>query len=195
VAGYFVPEGRSLRRAYLKTPLNFRRLSSRYNSKRFHPVLHTTKGHYGVDYAASVGTPVWAAAEGTVAMAARSGGAGNMVVLNHPSNVSTVYMHLSRFAKGLKAGQKVRQRQLIGHVGSTGLSTGPHLHYGMKVRGRYVDPLKFKIPKGEMLSRGDRIRFLDQLPDRMAALESIAIQATARAGAAEEDAAEEEKTE
>jgi murein DD-endopeptidase MepM/ murein hydrolase activator NlpD len=190
-AGYFVPEGRSLRRAYLKTPLNFRRLSSRYNSKRFHPVLHTTKGHYGVDYAAAVGTPVWAAADGTVAMAARSGGAGNMVVLNHASNVSTVYMHLSRFAKGLKAGQKVKQRQLIGHVGSTGLSTGPHLHYGIKVRARYVDPLKFKIPKGEMLARGDRIRFLDQLPDRMAALESISIQATASAPPAEDDASEE----
>lgn len=190
-AGYFVPEGRSLRRAYLKTPLNFRRLSSRYNSKRFHPVLHTTKGHYGVDYAAAVGTPVWAAADGTVAAAARSGGAGNMVVLNHASSVATVYMHLSRFAKGLKAGQKVRQRQLIGHVGSTGLSTGPHLHYGIKVRGRYVDPLKFNIPRGEMLARGDRIRFLDQLPDRMAALESIAIQTTASAPPAEDEASEE----
>jgi murein DD-endopeptidase MepM/ murein hydrolase activator NlpD len=187
--GYFIPEGRSLRRTFLKTPLNFRRLSSKYNTKRVHPVLHTTKGHYGVDYAAGVGTPVWAAADGVVASAARSGGAGNMVVLNHAAGVSTVYMHLSRFARGLKAGQKVKQRQVIGNVGSTGLSTGPHLHYGIKVRGRYVDPLVFKVSKGEMLARADRIRFLDQLPDRMSALEAIPIQATA-AAPAEKDAEE-----
>lgn len=176
-AGYFVPEGRALRREFLKTPLNFRRLTSKYNAKRFHPVLHTTKGHFGVDYAAPTGTPVWAAADGKVVTAARAGGAGNMVVLSHAGNVSTMYMHLSRFAAGLKPGQKVKQRALIGYVGCTGLCTGPHLHYGIKVGGRYLDPLKFTPRKGEMLARPDRIRFLDQLPDRLAELEGIPVTA------------------
>jgi murein DD-endopeptidase MepM/ murein hydrolase activator NlpD len=173
--GYFVPEGRALRREFLKTPLHFRRLSSKFNLKRFHPVLHTTKGHFGVDYAAPTGTPVWAAADGKVMTAAKSGGGGNMVVLAHAANVSTMYMHLSRFAKGLHAGDKVKQRQVIGYVGCTGLCTGPHLHYGVKVRGKYIDPMSFNPRKGDMLARAERIRFLDQLPGRMSELEGIPV--------------------
>ena len=104
-----------------------------------------------------------------------------MVVLSHTSGVGTTYMHLSRFARGLKAGQKVKQRQVIGYVGCTGLCTGPHLHYGIRVNGHYIDPLKFNVRKGEMLSRAERIRFLDQLPDRVAELEAIPLAKVARA--------------
>jgi murein DD-endopeptidase MepM/ murein hydrolase activator NlpD len=190
-AGYFVPEGRSLRREFLKTPLNFRRLSSKYNLRRLHPVLHTTRGHFGVDYAAPTGTPVWAAADGKVVSVARGGGGGNMVVLSHAGNVSTIYMHLSRFARGLRPGDKVRQRQVIGYVGCTGLCTGPHLHYGIRVRGRYVDPMAFNPRKGDLLPRADRIRFLDQLPARMAELEGITI-ATVTATASGETAPDED---
>jgi hypothetical protein len=107
-----------------------------------------------------------------------------MVVLSHAGNTTTVYMHLSRFAAGLKPGQKVKQRALVGYVGCTGLCTGPHLHYGIKVQGRHVDPLKFSPRKGEMLPRGDRIRFLDQLPDRIAELEGISLSSPALSKAA-----------
>jgi len=182
-AGYFVPEGRSLRREFLKTPLNFRRMSSKYNLRRVHPVLHTTRGHYGVDYAASTGTPIWAASDGKVVTAGKTAGGGNTVVLSHAGSVATIYMHLSRFARGLKPGLKVKQRQVIGYVGCTGLCTGPHLHYGIKVAGRYTDPVRFNVRKGEMLGKGDRIRFLDQLPARMAELEKIPISHAAAAKA------------
>lgn len=175
-AGYYTPEGRSIRRPFLKTPLNFRRLSSKFNMHRFHPVLHTTKGHFGVDYAAPAGTPVWAASDGTVASASFSKGAGNMVVLSHAGGIATIYMHLLRFAPKLRAGLKVKQHQLIGYVGSTGLSTGPHLHYGLRKHGQYIDPLKFDPPRGELLPQADRLRFMEQLPKQIAMLQRIPTQ-------------------
>jgi murein DD-endopeptidase MepM/ murein hydrolase activator NlpD len=171
--GHYTAQGRSVRRDFLKMPLNFRRISSRYNRHRFHPVLHRTKGHFGVDYAAPRGTPIWAAADGKVVAARRAGGAGNMVKLQHKNGITTLYMHLQRFARGLKPGVRVRQRQVIGTVGSTGLATGPHLHYGIKVRGRHIDPLRFKVGKGPMLPLSARKRFFDQLEERVAELESI----------------------
>jgi murein DD-endopeptidase MepM/ murein hydrolase activator NlpD len=173
--GYFTPEGRAINREFLKMPLNFRRISSKFNMRRFHPVLHRTKGHYGVDYAAARGTPVWAVADGTVTKVGRSGGAGKMIRLQHSRGRTTVYMHLSRFAKKLKRGSRVKQRQVIGFVGSTGLATGPHLHYGIMVNGRHVDPLKYNAGKGALLPRQDRVRFLDELPKRMAILEAIEV--------------------
>ena len=136
--GYYTPEGRSIRRPFLKTPLHFRRISSGFANRRLHPVLGRSRRHNGVDYAAATGTPVWAAADGVVAMARRNGGAGKMVMIRHAGGVVTMYMHLSRFARRLRAGQHVAQRQVVGYVGATGLATGPHLHYGIKVRGRYV---------------------------------------------------------
>jgi murein DD-endopeptidase MepM/ murein hydrolase activator NlpD len=180
---YVTPEGRAVHRAFLKMPLNYRRVSSRFDKHRFHPVLHQTKGHYGVDYAAARGTPVWASCDGTVLKLGRFGGAGNMIILSHPSGVNTMYMHLSRFAHGLKHGLKVKQRQVIGYVGSTGLATGPHLHYGIQVLGKYVDPMKFAASKGTMLSRTERLRFIDELPDRMAVLEGIPLSRPASAQA------------
>ncbi|MCD6497873.1 MAG: peptidoglycan DD-metalloendopeptidase family protein [Deltaproteobacteria bacterium] len=154
--GYFDQRGRSLRRNIIKTPLRYTKITSKFNRHRFHPILHRYRAHLGVDFAAPSGTPVWAAADGEVAFAARNRAAGNMVVVEHESNITTVYMHLLRFARGIKKGVTVRQRQVIGYVGSTGRSTGPHLHFGIKVNGEYVDPLKFKairapgIPAREM---------------------------------------------
>lgn len=174
--GYYTPEGRSVNRTFLKMPLNYRRVSSSFDRKRYHPVLHRTKGHYGVDYAADPGTPVWATADGTVTKSGRFGGAGKMVQLSHKNHVSTVYMHFSRIARGIKAGRKVRQRQVIGYVGSTGLASGPHLHYGIYVRGKYVDPMKFDGGKGPLLPKNERLRFLDKLPDLRADLESISLE-------------------
>ena len=154
--GYFDERGRSFRRNIIKTPLRYTKITSKFNRHRFHPVLHRYRAHLGVDLAAPSGTPVWAAADGEVAFAARNRAAGNMVVINHESNLTAVYMHLLRFARGIKKGVTVRQRQVIGYVGSTGRTTGPHLHFGIKVNGEYVDPLKFKairatgIPAREM---------------------------------------------
>lgn len=172
---YYDAEGRALRRAYLKTPLEFRRISSQFNRKRFHPILHRTKGHLGVDYAAPQGTPVWAAADGVVGAAHPAGGAGNMVVLRHAGGVRTIYMHLHRFAAGLRPGQRVQQHQLIGYVGSTGLSTGPHLHYGMVVNGRPIDPQQFKIGAGPLLPDAERARFLAAIAAPAAKLGAIAL--------------------
>ncbi len=153
--GYFDRQGRALRRNLLKTPLKYARISSRFDRRRFHPILHQYKEHLGVDFAAPTGTPVWAAADGVVEFAGRNRAAGNMVVLRHEGGLVTVYMHLLRFARGIRKGQEVRQRQVIGYVGATGRATGPHLHFGLKVKGVYVDPLKYPavrapgVPKKE----------------------------------------------
>lgn len=173
--GYVTEEGRSIRRAFLKTPLSYRRMSSKYDLRRFHPVLKRTRPHNGVDFAAARGTPVWAAADGWVTSASRSRGSGNMVILRHSGGIVTLYMHLHRFARGLKAGMRVKQRQMIGTVGATGLATGPHLHYGMKVKGRYVDPLSFKTPRGALLPSEQRSAFLAELPRRIQELEAISV--------------------
>lgn len=177
--GHYTPEGRSIRRDFLKTPLNFKRISSGFDRRRFHPVLHRTRGHFGVDYAADPGAFVWTVADGTVTKVGRYPGAGNKVVIQHKDGVVTEYMHLLRFARGIRRGVKVRQRQVIGYVGSTGLSTGPHLHYGMKINGKYVDPIKFRVGRGKLLPRAERARFRDTLHDRMAELEAIPVSADA----------------
>lgn len=146
---YFTPEGRSLRKAFLRAPLEFSRVSSRFNLYRRHPILNRMRAHRGVDYAAPIGTPVRAAGDGRVAFVGVKGGYGNVVELSHPGGVRTVYGHLSRFARGLRAGQTVDQGQLIGHVGMTGLATGPHLHYEYLKDGVHKDPQKVPLPKAE----------------------------------------------
>lgn len=171
-AGYYSPDGRSLKRKLLKVPLNFRRMSSGFDRQRMHPILHKVKAHLGVDYAAPVGTPIWAAGDGVVTWARRAGPAGKMVKIRH-EGVTSVYMHLSRIVRGLRAGQKVKQRQVIGYVGTTGRSTGPHLHYGLQIRGRYIDPLAYHVPRGAMLSRVERERFFPTVAKRVRELETI----------------------
>ncbi|NCN39837.1 peptidoglycan DD-metalloendopeptidase family protein [bacterium] len=147
--GYFTPEGKSLRRMFLKAPIKFGRISSRFQKRRFHPILKTHRPHLGVDYAAPRGTPVMAVGDGVVTRASSMGGAGNTIKLRHNSMYMTHYKHLKSFAKGVRAGKKVRQGQIIGYVGSTGLSTGPHLHFELWENGRYVDPLGKKFPSSD----------------------------------------------
>jgi len=140
VTGFYDERGRSLRRAFLRAPLQFRRVTSRFGA-RYHPVLHQWRAHEGVDFAAAYGTPVRATADGIVARVGREdGGYGNLIEVRHPNGIRTRYGHLSGFARGLHAGEQVSQGETIGFVGSTGLSTGPHLHYEFLVNGRPTNP-------------------------------------------------------
>ena len=148
-ANYFTPDGTSLRKAFLRAPLQFSRISSRFNTHRRHPVLNRIRAHKGVDYAAPIGTPVSSAGEGRVRFVGIKGGYGKVIEVAHPGGVVTVYGHLSRFAKGLRVGQKVAQGQTIGAVGMTGLATGPHLHYEYRVNGVQKDPQKVPLPKAD----------------------------------------------
>lgn len=173
--GYYTPAGRNVRRPLVKRPLNYRRISSHFNHKRFHPVLHKVKAHLGVDYAAPTGTPIYAAGDGVVTWARRSGPAGKMVKIRHDGGLISVYMHLSRFARGMKRGKKVKQWQLIGYVGTTGRSTGPHLHFGLKVNGRYIDPLGYHVPQGKLLPRYERAAYKRRIAKLARQLGSIPI--------------------
>ncbi len=137
--GFYDDKGRSMRRAFLRAPLQYRRISSRFGG-RYHPILNRWRSHQGTDYAAAWGTPVRATADGIVAQAGREGGYGNLIEIRHANGIRTRYGHLSKFAKGLHVGQRVSQDQTIGYVGSTGLSTGPHLHYEFLVNGRATNP-------------------------------------------------------
>ncbi len=150
-ARYYTPEGRSLRKAFLRAPLEFTRVSSRFNPNRRHPVLNRIRAHRGVDYAAPIGTPVKAAGDGRVRFRGVKGGYGNVVELAHANGVMTVYGHMSRFARQLRTGQRVTQGQVIGYVGQSGLATGPHLHYEYRLHGVYKDPQKVKLPSAEPL--------------------------------------------
>ena len=144
--GYYTPDGKNLRRAFLRSPLKFSRISSGFTRSRYHPVLKKWRAHKGVDYAARKGTPVRATANGTVAVSTRQRGYGKYIILKHRGRYSTVYAHLSRFAKGLRKGKRVSQGDIIGYVGSTGLATGPHLHYELRVNGIQRNPLRVVMP-------------------------------------------------
>ncbi len=143
---YYTPDGMRMRKTFLRTPVKYSRISSGFTKRRWHPVLKRWRSHKGVDYAAPTGTPVKAAGDGKVAFIGRKGGYGKVIFLRHRGKYTTVYGHLSRFAKGLKPGKQVRQGQLIGHVGKTGLATGPHLHYEFRVNGKHRNPLKVTLP-------------------------------------------------
>lgn len=149
---YFSPDGRSMRKAFLRTPVNFTRISSRFSFSRRHPILHKMRAHRGVDYSAPRGTAVKASGDGRVVFAGRNGGYGRTVILQHGSVYTTLYAHLSRFSKGIRPGKRVKQGQTIGYVGSTGLATGPHLHYEFRVRGVHRDPLRVKLPQAAPLA-------------------------------------------
>jgi murein DD-endopeptidase MepM/ murein hydrolase activator NlpD len=141
---YYDEDGKSLRRAFLKSPLKFSRISSGFTRRRYHPVLKIFRPHYGIDYAAPRGTPVWAICDGTVVAKGWMGGAGKAVRIRHPNGFITSYGHLSQFARGIRRGAKVRQQQVIGYVGATGLATGPHLDFRVKKNGRFVNPLSIR---------------------------------------------------
>lgn len=155
---YFDEKGQSARKALMRTPIDGARLSSRFG-KRKHPILGYTKMHKGVDFAAPIGTPIYAAGDGRIEMAGRNGGYGNYVRIRHNADYSTAYGHMSRFAKRTRVGNRVRQGQIIGYVGNTGRSTGPHLHYEILHDHRQVNPLKVKMPSGEKLTGKALARF------------------------------------
>jgi murein DD-endopeptidase MepM/ murein hydrolase activator NlpD len=156
---FFDISGNSLEKAFLKAPLQFSRISSRYSSSRMHPVLRIRRPHYGVDYAAPVGTPVVAIGDGRVISAKRENGSGLMVRIQHNSIYSTAYLHLSNFGKGITTGVHVKQGEIIGYVGSSGLSTGPHLDFRFYKGGSPVDPLKVEAPPVEPVSPENQARF------------------------------------
>ncbi len=149
---YYTPDGRNLRKSFLRSPLEFSRISSCFSLSRFHPILQRWRAHKGIDYAASTGTHVKATADGYVQFAGHQGGYGKLIVLRHMSGYSTAYGHLSGFAKGLRVGQHVSQGDVIGYVGSTGLATGPHLHYEFRVNGVHQNPLKLAVPQGPAIT-------------------------------------------
>jgi murein DD-endopeptidase MepM/ murein hydrolase activator NlpD len=156
---FFDCDGNSLRKAFLKAPLQFSRISSRYSSSRFHPILRIRRPHFGVDYAAPVGTPVLAIGDGKIISAGIENGSGKMVKIVHNSVYTTAYLHLSRFGSGVFPGAFVKQGDIIGYVGSSGLSTGPHLDFRFYKNGSPVDPLSIEAPSVEPVSEDNKARF------------------------------------
>lgn len=156
---YYTPEGKSVRKAFLRSPIAFSRISSGFSNSRFHPVLNKWRAHKGVDFAAPTGTPVKATSDGIVSVVGRQSSYGNVIMLNHQGRYTTVYGHLSRFARGLHNGQRVAQGEVIGYVGMTGLATGPHLHYEFKVGGLQRDPLRVALPNAQPISAANLTAF------------------------------------
>lgn len=157
---YFTPEGDSMRKAFLRTPVDFARISSHFNLRRKHPVLHTIRAHKGTDYAASRGTPIKATGDGKVYFAGRKGGYGRVVILQHGQRYRTLYAHMHRFARGIRNGARVKQGQIIGYVGSSGLATGPHLHYEFYENGRVRNPVTVRLPNAKPIPSKDKEAFL-----------------------------------
>lgn len=156
---YYTPNGRSLQRAFLKSPMTFSRISSGFSNARYHPVLQEWRAHRGVDYAAPTGTPIRAIADATVQFIGSKGGYGNLIELQHSGVYSTAYGHMSRFGKGLRRGARIKQGQVIGFVGQTGLATGPHLHYEFRVNGVQRNPLTLNLPTSMPLEARERAAF------------------------------------
>ena len=167
---YFTPDGKSLRKAFLRAPLEFTRVSSRFNLYRRHPVLNRIRAHRGVDYAAPIGTPVRAAGSGRVRFVGNKGGYGKVIELEHINQVRTVYGHLSRFARGLRTGDRISQGEIIGYVGMTGLATGPHLHYEYLSRGVHMDPQKVALPTDRPVPPAQMARFREMAAPLLASL-------------------------
>jgi murein DD-endopeptidase MepM/ murein hydrolase activator NlpD len=171
--GYYTPDGKSLRKAFLRSPLEFSRITSGFTSARFHPVLKEWRAHKGVDYGAPIGTRVKATADGVVTFAGRQNGYGNLIVLQHQGQYSTAYGHLSGFAKGLHKGSRVNQGDVIGFVGMTGLATGPHLHYEFRIAGVQRNPLSLNIPTAMPLNALQKAEFTRAANPLLARLELL----------------------
>jgi len=168
---YYDDKAQALAKSSLKTPLRFVRISSKFDPKRFHPILHTIRAHLGTDYAAPTGTPVWAPIAGKVVQADFQKGSGNTITLVHAGGLQTRYFHLSRFAKNLKVGKTVAQKETIGYVGTTGLSTGPHLHYSMIKNGKYIDPAAEGVQREP--PPANKAAYLQAIKPRIAALRAL----------------------
>ena len=170
-AHYYTPDGRSMHKAFLRAPLEFTRVSSGFNLARKHPILNLIRAHKGVDYAAPIGTPVRAAGDGRIAYAGPKGGYGNLVEIEHSRSITTVYGHLSRFAKGTRVGQHVTQGTVIAYVGMTGLATGPHLHYEYRVNGVFKNPQTVSLPDAQPIDARWRADFEARTAPLLASLE------------------------
>jgi murein DD-endopeptidase MepM/ murein hydrolase activator NlpD len=156
---YYTPEGKSIHKSFLRSPLEFSRVSSGFSVARFHPVLQRMRAHKGVDFAAPTGTRIKASADAVVDFVGTKGGYGNVIILKHDNGISTVYGHLSRFAPELRRGSKVTQGQMIGFVGMSGVATGPHLHYEFLINGKHQDPMKVALPKNNTIQGGNMAQF------------------------------------
>ncbi len=152
-SNYYSPDGKSMRKAFLRNPVKFSRISSRFTKKRWHPVLSKWRSHKGVDYAGPTGTPIYAAGDGRIIHAGRKGGYGNTVIIEHGGKYTTLYAHMNAFNKNARKGRRIKQGQTIGYIGSTGLVTGPHLHYEFRVSGVHRNPLTVKLPAAEPINK------------------------------------------
>jgi murein DD-endopeptidase MepM/ murein hydrolase activator NlpD len=158
-SGYFNPDGQNMRKAFLRAPVEFSRISSNFNLHRKHPLYNRTMPHRGIDYAAPTGTPILAAGDGKILAASKTSANGNYIVLQHGEQFVTKYLHLSRFARGIRSGSRVEQGQVIGYVGSTGAATGPHLHYEFLVNGVHMNPRTVKLPDAKPIPVAEQTRF------------------------------------
>ncbi|MBX8492045.1 peptidoglycan DD-metalloendopeptidase family protein [Pseudomonas cichorii] len=168
---YYTADGNSMRKAFIRTPVDFARISSMFSMGRKHPILNKIRAHKGVDYAAPRGTPIKATGDGKVLLAGRRGGYGNTVIIQHGETYRTLYGHMQGFAKGIQTGGSVKQGQVIGYIGTTGLSTGPHLHYEFQVNGVHVDPLGQKLPMADPIAKSEKQRFMQQSQPLMARMD------------------------
>jgi len=175
---YYTPDGKSLRKAFLRTPVAFTRISSRFTRGRWHPVLHHIRAHKGVDYAAPRGTPVKATSDGKIAFLGRKGGYGRVVIIQHGQRYSTLYAHLSGYKRGLRSGSHVHQGQTIGFVGQSGLATGPHLHYEFRINGVHHNPLTVHLPDAAPLPAGQMMTFQSRANPLLAQLDVLSHEAT-----------------
>jgi murein DD-endopeptidase MepM/ murein hydrolase activator NlpD len=172
-AGFYDLEARPLRNGFSKYPVDYARVTSSYNPRRYHPVLGVYRAHQGTDFGGGTGTPVKVTANGTVTFAGTNGGYGRMIEVRHINGYTTRYAHLSRFAKDIRVGARVTQKDVIGYIGATGLATAPHLHYELRKNGRAVNAMKEKLPEAPKLPGGLREQFLALAPDRSALLERV----------------------
>jgi murein DD-endopeptidase MepM/ murein hydrolase activator NlpD len=180
-SGYYAPEGQSLRKSFIRTPLDVFRVSSNFSRGRYHPVLNRIRAHLGTDYAAGTGTPIKATGDGRVVFMGAKGGYGKTIILKHGSSYETLYAHMSRFRSGLGYGSRVQQGQVIGYVGATGLATGPHLHYEFRVNGVHRDPRRVTLPRASALPRQHLEHFRASSTPLLTQLEALSASQVAQA--------------
>ncbi|MCF6355896.1 MAG: peptidoglycan DD-metalloendopeptidase family protein [Candidatus Polarisedimenticolaceae bacterium] len=172
-ADYFSPDGKSVRKAFLRSPVDFRRISSRFQKSRWHPVLGKKRPHRGVDYAAATGTPIKASGDGKIIQRGRKGGYGRTVMIEHGGGIVTLYGHMSRYASKQRRGTRVKQGQVIGYVGQSGLASGPHLHYEFRINGSHHNPLTVKLPAAAPIAKKYRADFQEKSAPLLARLEML----------------------
>jgi murein DD-endopeptidase MepM/ murein hydrolase activator NlpD len=173
VTEYYSPDGKNMRKAFLRTPVEYTRISSGFSLGRRHPILNRIRAHKGVDYAAPIGTPVKSTANGKIIFRGKKGGYGNTIIVQHGNNYSTLYGHLSRFSSGLSTGSSIKQGQVIGYVGMTGLATGPHLHYEFRINDVHHNPLTVKLPGADPLDKANLADFKQKATSLIGKLDAI----------------------